>query len=232
MLRIFFFFSLLLTFTPLTHAKIYTCDDGNTVTFSSIPCDNQAIVTIAQTHELFEEVLDEEFILPVYSEWGKEWQQTVNYKLTSFSESEYIPTSAQKNGIQPSINLQTRTNLPASITIQNFASSFEDTINSICERVVLDTPQISNKMSNSIFYGRYVCSKRRDTQRGELGIYKIIQGDKGVYLVTVKWSMDPLSISYGQKLAILDNKYIQQQFQYAKKYLQHDAKLCKGSICY
>jgi len=230
MSKILFFSALLLITSPVTKAKIYQCDDGKSVTFSSIPCDNQAIINTE--NDLFEDVIEEEFILPVYREWGKQWQQTINFKLSSFSESEYIPTSTQRNGIQPYINLQTSTNLPATITVQHFAISFEDTINSICETVVLDTPQILNKSPKSIFYGRYLCSKKRDTQRGELGIYKIVQGDKGVYLVTVKWSVDPFPINNGQNLAILDNNFLQQQFQRAKQYLQHDAKLCKGDRCY
>ena len=232
MSKISFFFALLLIISPVTKAKIYQCDDGKSVTFSSIPCDNQDIFNTANENDLFEDVVEEEFILPVYPEWGKQWQQTINFKLSSYSESEYIPTALEKNGIQSYINLQTSTNLPATITVQHFATSYEDTINSICETVVLDAPQIFNKVPKSIFYGRYLCSKKRDTQRGELGIYKIVQGDKGVYLVTVKWSVEPFFINNGQNLAILDNKFLQQQFQQAKKYLQHDAKLCKGERCY
>lgn len=225
-----FSFIPLLLLTAPAMAKVYQCVTEDSVQFSSIPCDDQSAgFPVAQKTDTG---VIEKFILPVYPDWYKGWQQTAIFQLSSYSEIEYVPIQPHAKEIPALVNQQQLNHVASSFTVQDMAVSIKDTIESLCKNTQLQNVNIENHNPGKVFYGQYSCSARRDTQHGELGVYKIMRGENSVYVAAVKWDVAPFTIYPGQNPQPLENKRLTNRLQTAKKYLQQDVRLCKGNICY
>ena len=228
-LIVFIFLSL---FTVVTLAEVYKCADGDSVRFSTEACDSEFFDLALAEQTPHEELTQEEFIVPVYPGWKGGWKKIKEIKLEQFFEIEYIPNYPQQSDIKAFINQQTLSNIPQSMTIHHFALSIAGIIDSICEKVLFSDSEVNKQTLNSVYYGQYICSLRRDSKKGELGLYKIIRGEKSVYMLIMKWSVAPFIMEPGKEPAILKNREMKNSLNRAKKYLQQDVKLCKGTMCY
>ncbi len=221
-----------LLFTAPVFAEVYKCMDGNSMSFSNVPCDDQQTTVIIDNGIADQTVFEyEKFVVPVYPGWKKGWQKTKNLSLERFSEIEYTPVKPPAGEIHAFINQQKLTNLPKSMTVHRFSVSVEDIIESICENAVIHRPDINDQVSDHIYYGQYACSLRRDTQQGELGYYKIMRGSTSIYMLAVKWSVKPFVIEEGKEPPIFKDKEIRKRVTRAEKYLRYDVKLCTGESC-
>nr|WP_245542673.1 DUF4124 domain-containing protein [Psychromonas ossibalaenae] len=221
-----------LLFTTPVFSEVYKCVDGNSMSFSNVPCDDQQKAKII-VNGVADQTMpaQEKFVVPVYPGWKKGWKKTKNLSLERFSEMEYTPFKPSAGEIHASINKQKLTNLPKSMTVHRFSVSVEDIIESICENAVIHRPDINDQASELVYYGQYACSLRRDTQQGELGYYKIMRGSSSIYMLAVKWSVKPFVIEAGKELPILKDKEIRKRVTRAEKYLRYDVKLCRGDSC-
>jgi len=219
--------SLLSLSTALSSAEIYQCIDKGVTSYSTQPCANQFIDL-----ELDDTIVDpvyssqERFITPVYPSWKSGWKKTKQIQLERFSEVIYEPVGALGSEKSSEINLQQLTNLPDSMSAQRFAISVADIIDSICVNTVIDRLPIETGIE-TLFYGQYVCSLRRDTQQGEMGVYKIIRGKNSIYMIAIKWEIEPVEVK-GYTL----NPMQQAKISEAKQYLKNAVKLCQTADCF
>ncbi|WP_372880425.1 DUF4124 domain-containing protein [Psychromonas sp.] len=221
---------LLLLLTKPAMAKVYQCVTDGSVTFSSIPCDDQSSVLSAGQQA--EPGVIEKFTMPEYPDWQRGWRQTVDFKLSSFAEAEYVPVRLQGKARPALVSQQKLSNVAPSFSVQDMAVSVKDTIESLCKESRLDSADIHNPSPNNVFYGQYSCSARRDTQNGELGVYKIMRGENSIYVVSVKWELTPFTLYPGKKPQVLENKELKNRLQTAKNYLMEDVRLCRNILCY
>jgi len=227
---------LLSLFTAPTFAEIYQCIDKGVTTYSTQPCADQFIDL-----ELDDRVIEpasaqqERFITPVYPSWKSGWKKNKEIQLERFHEITYAPVAATESQKNSSINLQQLTNLPHSMNAQRFATSVADIIESICVNTVIEEINIGSS-SDNLFYGQYACSLRRDTQRGEFGIYKIIRGENSIYMVAIKWSVDSFEIEDSKSIALFDGQLSgdsqREKIAEAKRYLKNAVKLCRTERCF
>ena len=224
-----FVYIFLFVFTAPLHAEVYKCDDGGTISFSTKPCVNLQI-DLELDIESGLVPQEERFFLPTYPGWPSGWKIAKDLKLERFIEIEYEPNNKDEASKLACINQQQLTDLPKSMSAQQFALSVEDIIESICENAMIYK---SNNLSatDNVFYGHYACSYKRNTKQGELGYYKIIRGAKSIYMTTIKWGVTPFNITEGKPLDIIKDKTQTQKINIAKKYLRKDVKLCKGETC-
>ena len=199
-----FFFILLLIFSAPLFAEVYKCNEGEVIRFSNIPCQTQQSDLEVNDELTKKENIEERFIAPSYPNWENGWKKSKDLRLERFFEVVYEPI--QPTGLQKRsrINQQKLTNLPQSMSVQRFAISVEDIIESICTNAIIYQPELPSKLSKNVFYGQYICSFRRDTKRGELGYFKIIRGENSIYMVTVKWAVEPFNIEENEPLAITE----------------------------
>ena len=221
---------LLLSLIEPATAKVYQCVTDGSISFSSIPCDDQSSVLSAE--QKTQSGIPEKFIMPEYPQWQKGWKQTVDFKLTSFSESEYVPIQRQDKTLPAIVSQQKLSNVAPSFSIEDMAVSVKDTIKSLCKDTQLSSAGIHNPSPNKVFYGQYSCSVRRDTQQGELGVYKIMRGENSVYVASVKWELTPFTIYPGKSPQIMENKEFKNRVEAAKEYLMEDVRLCRDILCY
>jgi len=226
-----FAFILLFISTAQVDAEVYKCMNGENVSFSSLPCHNQQINLELDDNAVQSESRDQErFITPIYSNWKNGWKKTKDIKLARFSEVIYEARNASQAQQATRINLQKLNNLPQSMTVQRFAISVEDIIDSICVSTRLYQPKVQQVTSN-VLYGQYACSLRRDTQQGEFGYYKIMRGENSMYMVAVKWAVAPFNIEQGKPLAAMKREPYQSNMLLAQRYLQNEVRLCHAQHC-
>lgn len=225
-------FTLLLIITAPLYAEVYKCVDDGNVRYSTTPCDSQ-LIDLAIDDEMIEEELDQEerFVTPVYSGWPQGWKKSKDLKLERFFEVIYEPTVSDQNNKDTHINHQRLTNLPQSMTVERFAISVEDIIESICANAVITQPKMAYEVPENIFYGKYACSLRRDTKKGELGYYKIIRGESSIYMIAIKWAVEAFEIESGASSIPLFNKISKKERNTAEQYLQKKVKLCHEGKC-
>lgn len=221
-------------FTAPLSAEVYKCNDEEVVHYSTIPCDNQVIdLDLTLDDEPIEQAISQEelFITPVYSGWPNGWKKTKNLKLARFFEVVYEPIRPTAATKRSHINRQKLTNLPQSMSVDRFAISVEDIIESICASAIIYQPEINKNLPETIFYGQYACSYRRDTKQGELGYYKIMRGENSIYMIAIKWQVERFKIEENKPLLILEDKQQKKKIRIAKKYLQNEVKLCRAGSC-
>lgn len=227
-----FVFMLLLIFTAPLYAEVYKCDDEGTIHFSTTPCDNHEINLELDIELLVDDIDQEEtFIVPSYPGWKKGWKKTKDLKLERFSEVVYEPMMINDDNKYDRINQQKLTNLPQSMSVQRFAISVEDIIESICASASIYPAKTSQATSDKVFYGQYACSFRRDTKQGELGYYKITRGENSIYMIAIKWGVESFTIEQDKPISIIDNKHNKQKINTAKRYLEDKVKLCVAGNC-
>ncbi|MCP5079831.1 MAG: hypothetical protein GY951_17490 [Psychromonas sp.] len=225
-------FVFLFIFTAPIYAEVYKCDDEGAIRYSTIPCNKQAI-----NLELGEDEFDygyeqeEQFITPAYPGWKNGWKKTKDLKLERFFEVVYEPARPTDSEKSMRINHQKLTNLPQSMSVQRFAISVEDIIESICASAIIYQPKSVKPLSDKVFYGQYACSFKRDTKQGELGYYKILRGENSIYMLAIKWSVEPFTIELDKPLTIIEDKQQKAKIFTAKKYLQNKVKLCTAGTC-
>jgi len=228
-------FILLSLFTAFSSAEVYQCQSEGVTTYSSQPCTTQFIDLELDDRVIGSTGDSERFIAPIYPSWKKGWKKTKEIHLERFSEIIYEPLQAPVSEKNSKINLQQLIDLPDSMSAQRFAISVADIIESICVNSVIESPKIGVP-SDKLFYGQYACSLRRDTQQGELGVYKIIRGENSIYMVAIKWGVDafefevdkPITLFEGLQISDIESKKIAQ----AKRYLQNAVKLCRSEHCF
>lgn len=222
---------LLITALPL-FAEVYKCDIEGSAYYTSTPCEYQVLNLEIAGKPFEDEFLEQErFITPSYPGWSNGWKKTRNMKLERFFEVIYEPIQVNESNKDTIISQQTLTNLPHSMSVQRFAVSVEDIIESICENTIIYSDNPSEQLSDNVFYGYYACPLRRDTKQGELGFYKIMRGENSIYMIAIKWNVDSFSKSNKQPLEIIDKKENKRKISIAKKYLRDDVKLCKAGYC-
>jgi hypothetical protein len=227
-----FIYIFLFIFTAPLYAEVYKCDDKGTIHYSTTPCNNSLIDLELGDESIADELVQEElFFAPTYPAWVHGWNKTKDLKLERFFEIEYEPNKPNEADKLTHINKQKLTNLPQSMSVQRFAVSVEDIIESICKNAIIYQPSSPSWLPEKVFYGQYACSYRRDTKQGELGYYKIMRGENSIYMMAIIWGVTPFTITEGEPLAILEDKLQKQKISVAKKYLQEDVKLCKAGIC-
>ena len=128
------------------------------------------------------------------------------------------------------INKQKLTDLPQSIGITRFSKSVDDILESLCNNTLFIHSKIEEKNIDKVFYGQYACSYRRDTQQGELGHYKIMRGENSIYMMTVKWDIEPFDIENKSSFELIKSQQ-QAKFKNAQDYLQKDVRLCRDGKC-
>jgi len=230
-------FSLLLISPMLANANananatVYRCEKGETVSFSSQPCEN-ILVNTKQIDHSSEHYYSptEQFIAPIYLQWKKGWTKSKNVKFERFSEVEFEPVEKTVLNKSMRINLQKLTELPQSMTVSRFSASVEDILESLCSNTLFLHTKIAEKNIDDVFYGQYACSYRRDTQQGELGHYKIIRGENSIYMVTIKWDIEAFDIKQEASFKRIKSQQ-QVKFNNAQHYLQNEVKLCKDGGC-
>jgi len=219
-------------FSTASMAEIYKCKNGASTRFSTQPCVSDMPRFIPEIDEKKKErVIKERFVVPVYSAWTGGWKKVKETKLEHFFEIEYVPVKSKDGEINSFINQQTLTELPDFISVEHFAASVSDIIESICEQAVINPFDPNQQINEKVFYGRYSCTLRRDTKKGELGSYKIMRGEKSVYMLMIKWSV-PIFTIVNDQIALLQNKEMQIRLQQAENYLKNEIKLCKGERCF
>lgn len=220
---------LFITSAPV-YAEVYKCIDETRTSYSTQPCIKQLINLELDDVFVEPEISQQErFITPVYSGWKKGWKKTQEIKLERFSEIVYEPLDiTEKNS---HIDQQKLTNLPQSMSVRRFAISVEDIIESICVTAVVFQPQLTQP-TERVFYGKYACSLRRDTQQGQLGYYKIMRGENSIYMLAIKWAVEPFDIEPGKPIAIIENNHQKKKMMIAEKYLQNEVKLCRAKSCF
>lgn len=224
--------TLLLIFTAPLYAEVYKCIDEGTVRYSTTPCDNQLIDLALNESPVEEDINQEElFITPVYSGWPHGWQKSKDLKLERFFEVIYLPKRPDDNNKQSHINQQKLTNLPQSMTVERFAISVEDIIESICASAIISQPKMSKSSPSTVFYGKYACSFRRDTKQGELGYYKIMRGENSIYMIAIKWAVAPFKIDSESSPELIFNAVKAKEINAAEQYLQNKVKLCRAGKC-
>jgi hypothetical protein len=144
----------------------------------------------------------------------------------------YKPIEASEADKYTAIIQQKLTSLPHSLSIQRFAISVEDVIESICENTTFYSRNSPKQFSDKVFYGHYACSFRRDTRQGKLGFYKIMRGENSIYMVAIKWLVDPFSKNNKQPIEVIETKENKRKIIIAKKYLRDDVKLCRSGNCF
>lgn len=231
MFRFLLVFSLLSTATTFAYSEVYKCDYGNESHYSAAPCDDKYINLDLDDFNTLEVSLEEKFVVPVYPSWTNGWRRIKMISLERFSEETFIPLNITKLNKLTQIDKQILTDLPQSMSLQRFASSTEDIINSICTDARFYPSSIRNNKPADILYAQYACSMRRDTQKGELGYYKIMRGESSIYMVSVKWTVEPFIIEKDNKIKITDDNSYTSKINSAQKYLQHEVKLCNVGSC-
>jgi len=227
-----FIFILLLIFTASASAEVYKCDEGGAVRFSNTPCQVQELSLEVNNNLIKKKNAEEEhFFAPIYPDWTSGWKKAKELQLERFFEIVYEPIQPTKLQKFTRINQQKLTNLPHSMSAQRFAISVEDIIESICTNAVIYQPELPDKLSRNVFYGQYICSFRRDKKQGELGYFKIMRGENSIYMVTVKWNVEPFSIEEGKPLAITETALHKQKIISARSYLMGKVKLCRKNAC-
>lgn len=213
------------------NAKVYKCEDQNGVSFSSIPCDT-SFIEFDLSDELVEQSFnqEEQFVVPTYPEWKSGWHKVKDLQLARFSEIVYEDKNSSSSENYTQVNTQKLTNLPQSMSVKRFAASVKDIIESSCVDTVFSEYKIDDNYSTKVFYGEYACSSRRDTQRGEVGRFKIMRGESSLYMVTVKWYLDPFDIQQ-IKLIANTNEVQLKKMNVAQQYLLTQVKLCWAGNC-
>ncbi|PKF60601.1 hypothetical protein CW745_13805 [Psychromonas sp. psych-6C06] len=226
-------FILILIFTAPVYAEVYKCDEDGVVRYSTTPCSSQVINLDLDDTDIEPEVSEEErFITPRYTGWKNGWQKTKDLKLERFFEIEYEPISPSASEMHSSINQQKLTNLPQSMSVQRFAISVEDIIESICANALIYQPKLAKKLPDTVFYGQYACSYKRDTKRGELGYYKIMRGENSIYMIAIKWSVDSFEIEEGKVPDVIQETQQKDKINIAQRYLKNKVKLCRAGRCF
>lgn len=225
------FLFLLISTTPLD-AEVYKCDDEGETRYSTTPCNHQ-IINLELEDETFDYEVsqDEVFIVPSYPSWLAGWEKTKDLQLERFFEVEYEPILVTKENKLTTVNQQKLTNLPQSMSVQRFAISVEDIIESICVKAIIYPVKSSIQLSDKVFYGHYACSFRRDTKLGEIGHYKIMRGKNSIYMIAIKWGVEPFIIESGQALIVIETEENKRKRAQAESYLNNDVKLCQAGNC-
>jgi len=225
-------FVFLFIFTAPLYAEVYKCDDEGAVRYSTTPCNKQ-VLDLELGEDDFEPEYnqEEQFITPVYPGWKNGWKKSKDLKLERFFEVVYEPVRPTISEKSTRINHQKLTNLPQSMSVERFAISVEDIIESICASAIIYQPKTAKKLSDKVFYGQYACSFRRDTKQGELGYYKIIRGENSIYMLAIKWGVEPFTIEVDKPLMIFDNHPLKKKISTAQKYLHNKVKLCTAGTC-
>ncbi|GLS91635.1 hypothetical protein GCM10007916_27040 [Psychromonas marina] len=228
--HIFVFVILLLSITSVS-AQVYKCDDEGGSRYSATPCVDQSI-NLDFTEELFEDnfTQEERLIAPVYPDWKRGWKKSKDLKLERFSEVVYVPQQPTELNKTTFINKQKLTNLPQSMNLKRFVTSVEDIVDSVCVDSIFLPLERKSKTADTVYYGQYSCSKRRDTKRGELGYFKIIRGESSIYMVSVKWAVEAFDTNK-HNLLLKRDKVQQKRISAAKNYLQQNVKLCTAGNC-
>ncbi len=216
--------------TFASSAEVYKCVDNNTVRYSTTPCDEHLIDLEVHDEQNKQRMYGEYFQSPEYPGWKGGWKVIKSLKLARFEEIDYVPTRPQNSPYGVFINQQKLSDLPQSMTVQRFAISVEDIIESICANANISTPRINNS-SESVFYGQYACSVRRDTKKGELGIYKIVRGQTSIYMMMIKWSVEPFTIKDNLSIEQYAPADFSKRLKMAKRYLKEQVKLCDEGSC-
>ena len=232
MLKSLILYFILFLFSTASMAEIYKCNDGASTRFSTQPCASDMQLFVPEIDEKKKErVIKERFVVPVYSAWKGGWKKVKETKLDHFFEVEYVPVKSKNGDITVFINQQTLTALPDFVSVEHFAVSVSDIIESICEQAIINPLGLSQQVNDKVFYGKYSCAQRRDTEKGELGLYKIMRGEKSVYMLMIKWSV-PVFTVVNDKTDILENREMQKRLRQAERYLKNEIKLCKGERCF
>ena len=226
-----FSFSVLLIYILPIHAKVYKCDDEGVPSYSSQPCENR-LINLEIEEQLSEKYFsrEEQFIAPEYPGWKEGWKKTKDFKLARFSEVVYEPLNATELNKSMRINKQKLTDIPQSLDITRFSKSVDDILQSLCSKTLFIHSKIDEKNINQVLYGQYACSFRRDTQQGELGHYKIMRGENSIYMMTVKWDIEPFDIEQKESFELIKSQQ-QTKFKTAQDYLQKDVRLCRDGKC-
>lgn len=85
-------------------------------------------------------------------------------------------------------------------------------------------------MHERVFYGQYSCALRRDTKKGQLGLYKIMRGEKSVYMLMIKWNIPVFDIN--NSAFVLQQSEIKKRQQQAEEYLKNEIKVCNSETCF
>lgn len=233
MLRNLFVIVLFFLFTAPVHAEVYKCNEEGATRYSTTPCDNQLIdLELGEDSYQDENIMEEQFFVSLYPGWKNGWVKSKDLKLERFFEVVYEPLQPTELQKLTRINQQKLTNLPQSMSVQRFALSVEDIIESICARAIIYPQKITSVLPDNVYYGQYACSYRRDTKQGEVGFYKIIRGENSIYMVAVTWGLDTFNLDNGDPLAMSSSAQMTKQISLAKSYLKDKVKLCHAGNCF
>lgn len=224
-------FMLLFLFPASLSAEIYQCNIEGVAHFSNTPCDSPVYDFELGDGSIDEGLFQQEqLIIPDYPGWKNGWEKTKNIKLNRFSEIEYKPLRPSPIAKNMLIDQQKLTDLPESMTAQRFAISVQDIVQSVCVNSV-HFP-VNSDSHESVFYGHYACSLRRDTKQGEIGYYKIMRGENSLYMLAVKWQVASFSIGKNSFIALLETQENENKIVTAQEYLHNDVKLCRAGECF
>lgn len=224
------FIVLLYILSMSVNADVYKCIHEYSIRFSSHPCDEDVL---DDNNGDFQSGFDRRYklVMPIFSGWKNGWIINKEVNLEHFTEVVYESRGVIETNNRMFITLQKSTDLPNSMTTQQFAFAIADIIESICIDSYIYQPTAAPHPSN-IFYGQYSCSLRRDTLRGELGSYKIMRANNSIYMVMVKWNVSSFTNAHDKSISIIEDIEQKQKITAVQQYLQNEVKLCRGNKCF